>query len=97
MTDDELYNLPKVLVYSDDSFGLDEVTGVDLSNYVLGYYEKVKGFQLHDNMTHEVDFSDFWMPGDEFEAYRDTYGPVEFMEDYGKDAKDFKPMMYREQ
>ena len=99
MTDDELYNLPKVLVYSDGSFGLDELTGADFSNYRLGYYEvpKVINPLFANGNHHEVDSSEFYMDFEDFEAYRDIHGPKEFMDDYGKDAKDFKPMMYREQ
>lgn len=88
----EINNLPKVMVYPDESFGLDELLNLDISNYTLGYYE------IPDNVNtelHEVDNSDFYMDSDEFEAYRDFHGAEEFLNDYEKDIKKFKPMMYR--
>lgn len=93
----ELYNLPKVLVYSDESFGLDKLTGADISNYSLGYYEVPKVINpLYANGNHhEVDSSEFYMDSDEFESYHDLHGAEEFLNDYEKDIKNFKPMMYR--
>lgn len=94
MTDDELYNLPKVLVYSDESFGLDELTGADLSNYRLGYYEIPKNYLQHDNIDHEVNHSEFYMDFEDFESYT---SPDEFMDHYEKDLSNFNKMLYRHQ
>lgn len=92
-----LNDLPKVLVYPDDSFGLDELINMDISNYTLGYFEIPDTIDpMYDPLTtHETDSSDFFMDAEEFEAYRDLHGAEEFLDDYEKDINNFKPMMYR--
>ena len=92
-----LNELPRVLVYPDDSFGLDELLNMDIVNYSLGYYEIPTIINpMYDPLTsHEVDSSEFFMDAEEFEAYRDVHGSEEFMEDYEKDITKFKSMMYR--
>ena len=88
----EIDKLPKVMIYPDESFGLDDLINMDISNYTLGYYEIPDSV---NNELHEVDNSDFYMDSHEFEAYRDLHGAEEFLNDYEKDIKKFKPMMYR--
>ena len=92
---DSFLNLPKVLVYSDESFGTDTLEGLDISNYCLGYYEiPAKLNPLFDpSTTHEVDSSEFFIDAGEFEAYTDE---ADFLRDYGKDLKNFRQMLYRQ-
>lgn len=93
---DSLLNLPKVLVFSDDSFGTDTLEGLDITNYRLGYYEIPAKLNplFNPTTTHEVDSSEFYMDADEFEAYTDE---AEFLSDYDKDLKNFRQMLYRQQ
>ena len=98
MTELNENELPKVLVYRDESFGTDDLTNVGIENYTLGYYEvPAKLNPMYPEGTHELNSSEFFMDSDEFHAYRDFHGAKELMEDYDKDITKFKPMMYRHQ
>lgn len=99
MIQDTVDLIPKVLIYTDDSFGEDELTGVPNDNYEFGYYQVPRKLSsLMPKDSHEVDSSEFWISADEMMAYPKTVqGEQELMEDYGVKHSELRPMRYRYQ
>lgn len=94
-SEDEV-TLPKVLVYSDDSFGEDEVKGIPDSEYSMAYYLPYEGnHPVYGVDSPEVDKSEFQIDAEEYDSYKDD--PELFMEHYGHDITKLKPMLYRHQ
>ena len=89
-------NLPKVLVYSDESFGEDDVKDIPDSEYSLAYYLPYEGnHPVYGTDSPEVDKSEFQIDAEEYDSYKDE--PELFMEHYGHDLTKMKPMLYRHQ
>lgn len=89
-------DLPKVLVYSDESFGEDDVKGIPDSEYSLAYYLPYEGnHPVYGVDSPEVDKSAFQIDAEEYDSYKDE--PELFMEHYGHDLTKMKPMLYRHQ
>lgn len=58
----DLFNVPLVKVYSDDSFGLEDLGGIPLNHYAIGFYEAISKEEsktiLSGLESHEIEWSD---------------------------------------
>lgn len=88
-------DVPLVKVYSDDSFGLEDLEGIPLENYAIGFYESISKEKSRTYLggleRHEVEWADNGHFTDDF-----FYMTTEDLKDEAQcDLSQLKVMLYR--